>query len=386
MKRFYHPILLIGMGTCLFLVALFTLSVPKYSTVQEEVLTAQVSQAEEVLSSPPVVSAQSAIVIEATTGRILYEKNPSQRTYPASITKIMTALLAIEKGSLDDLIKVPGSASGIEGSSIYLESGESISLRDLVYGLMLRSGNDAALAIAQSIQPSTAEFVARMNERAVEIGAVNTHFINPNGLFDENHYTTAYDMALIARTAMAYPEFRTIVGSKSWEADRGEGKYNYFYNKNKVVFEYPGGNGVKIGYTKSSGRTLVASSERDGMMLICVVMNAPNWFQDSYKLMDYVYETHEMRTLASGERVLKAVSVNGGDRDHVMIGPKDPIRCPIKIGTEAEISIAYDVPTSVNAPVSRFQEAGELQVFVGGTYLFSQPLYYLEDVEKVQTP
>jgi D-alanyl-D-alanine carboxypeptidase (penicillin-binding protein 5/6) len=360
--------------------------ISKETPVQEETLTTQVSQDKTVLPSPPVVSAQSAIVIEATTGRVLYEKNPNQRAYPASITKIMTALLAIEEGSLDDLMKVPSSASGIEGSSIYLESGESISLRDLVYGLMLRSGNDAALAIAQSIRPSTAEFVAKMNERAVEIGATNTHFINPNGLFEENHYTTAYDMALIARTAMAYPEFRTIVGSKSWEADRGEGKYNYFYNKNKVVFEYPGGNGVKIGYTKASGRTLVASSERDGMLLICVVMTAPNWFQDSYKLMDYVYETNEMKTLASGERVLKAVLVNGGDRDHVMIGPKDPVRCPIKIGTEAEISIAYDVPTSVNAPVSRFQEAGELQIFVGGTFLFSQPLYYLEDVEKMQTP
>ncbi len=332
--------------------------------------------------SPPEISAQTAIMIEANSGEVLYEKNAEQKAYPASITKIMTALLAIENGTLDNKVEVSDNATGVEGSSIYLETGEKISLRDLVYGLMLRSGNDAAIAISEEIGGSTENFVILMNKKARELGAFNTHFVNPNGLHNPDHYTTARDMALIAMAAMKNPEFKKVAAAKSWVTDRGSGKYNYFYNKNKVVYQYDGGTGIKIGYTKAAGRTLVASSERNGMELICVVMNAPDWFQDTYKLMDYAFSQYETAKILEGQRPVKAVRIRGGGRSFVMIAPKEDILCPVKNGTDSNISVIYVLADRRKAPVSRWQEAGYLKIYVNGNYLFSRPLYYLEDVER----
>ncbi|HML37431.1 MAG TPA: D-alanyl-D-alanine carboxypeptidase family protein [Bacillota bacterium] len=329
----------------------------------------------------PDISAQTAILVEANSGEVLYEKNADEKAYPASITKIMTALLAVENGDLDKKVKVSKNAAGVEGSSIYLEVGEKIPLRDLVYGLMLRSGNDAAVAIAEAIGGSKNNFVMMMNKKARELGAYNTHFANPNGLHDPDHYTTARDMALISMAAMKNPEFKKVAGTKTWIANRGEGKYNYFYNKNKVVYQYEGGNGIKIGYTKVAGRTLVASSERNGMELICVVMNAPDWFNDTYRLMDYAYSQYENVKIASGQQPLKAVRLSGCDRGFVMIGTKGDVLCPVKKGSDSEISVLYDLPKRQKAPVSRWQEAGKLKIYVDGRCLFSEPLYYLEDVE-----
>ncbi|HVI41986.1 MAG TPA: D-alanyl-D-alanine carboxypeptidase family protein [Anaerovoracaceae bacterium] len=333
------------------------------------------------LQPPPEVSARNAILIEANSGEVLYEKNAEEKAYPASITKIMTALLAIENGTLDKKVKISENAAGVEGSSIYLAPGEMISLRDLVYGLMLRSGNDAAIAISEEIGGSTNNFVIMMNKKARELGACNTNFMNPNGLHDPEHYTTAKDMALIARAAMKNAEFKKVAATKSWVTDRGEGKYNYFYNKNKVVYQYNGGTGIKIGYTKAAGRTLVASSERDGMELICVVMNAPDWFQDTYKLMDYAYSQYETTKIAIGQRPIKAVKIWGGNKDFVQIGSREDILCPVKKGVESKISIMYVLPKHQVAPISRWQEAGCLKIYVNGNYLFSKPLHYLEDLE-----
>lgn len=240
----------------------------------------------------PSISAKQAVLMDASTGKILFERNSCSKAYPASTTKIMTALLTIEtveklNSDLTQKVKIPPDAVGIEGSSIYLAPDEPVSIEDLLYGLMLRSGNDAATALAIIIGGNQDHFIDMMNARAKEIGCTNTHFLNPSGLFDEGHYTTAIDMALIAQTAMKNETFKKIAAAESWEASRAPDKYNYFYNKNKVVHQYEGGNGIKIGYTKASGRTLVASAERNGRQLICVVMGAPDWFNDSYKLMDY---------------------------------------------------------------------------------------------------
>ena len=293
----------------------------------------------------------------------------------------MTALLAIEEGDLDKKVKVSSTAAGVEGSSIYLEKGEIIPLRDLVYGLMLRSGNDAAIAISEEISGSVEDFVSRMNQRANEMGIENTHFMNPNGLHHDEHFTTAKDMAVIAVEAMKNPEFKAVARSKVWTSNRGEGKYNYFYNKNKVVYQYEGGTGIKIGYTKAAGRTLVASSEKDGMELICVVMNAPNWFQDTYKLMDYIYDLYETVKIASGQIPLRALVTYGGSKDFVYIGAKTDILCPVIKSADSNITVEYLLPTRVKAPIARWQSAGELKIYVDGAYIFSEPLYYLEDVE-----
>lgn len=238
------------------------------------------------------ISAGQAILIDGDSGKVLYEKRSDEKVYPASTTKIMTALIAIETleendSPIEQMVEVPQIAEGVEGSSLYLKAGEKISMEDLLYGLMLVSGNDAAVTIAEIIGGSQKTFVEMMNDRAEELGCTKTHFINPNGLFDENHYTTARDMATISREAMKNKTFRKIVASKEWTAERQESTFELFYNKNKTVHQYDGGTGIKIGYTRDSGRTLVASAERGQASLICVVMSAPDWFNDAYRLMDY---------------------------------------------------------------------------------------------------
>ena len=246
----------------------------------------------------PEISAAQAILIDEKTGKVLYEKNADEKAYPASTTKIMTALLVLETlelydSPIDQKVIVPQEAEGVEGSSLYLKAGEKIYLQDLLYGLMLQSGNDAAVALASITAGDVDSFVEKMNEKAEMLHCSGTHFVNPNGLFDENHYTTVRDMSIIARESMSHKMFRTIVAAPSWDADREESDFEHFYNKNKTVHEFKGGTGIKIGFTKASGRTLVASSSRDGHEVICVVMGAPNWFNDAYTLMEYGFKRLE---------------------------------------------------------------------------------------------
>ena len=204
----------------------------------------------------------------------------------------MTALVALEK--LDELglgmdseVIIPEEAVGIEGSSIYLKKGERISIEELLYGLMLQSGNDSATALAICVGGSLSSFVSMMNEKAETLGCSGTHFTNPSGLYEENHYTTAADLARIAGEAMKRDDFRKIVSTKDWQNADGS---RSFHNKNKTVFQYDGATGVKIGFTKASGRTLVASAKRDDKEMIAVVLCDGNWFNDAYALMDYGFQ------------------------------------------------------------------------------------------------
>ena len=240
----------------------------------------------------PIIEAKGAILINSKDGNVIYEKDADRKLYPASTTKIMTTLVALEimeeiDASLDSEVVVPREAVGIEGSSIYLKEGEKITIEELLYGIMLRSGNDAATAIAIALGGDLDTFVEKMNERAADLGCKNTKFKNPSGLFDEEHYTTARDLSRISMKAMKNSMFRGIVSEKSW---RSENTGRSFENKNKTVTQYQGATGIKIGYTKKSGRTLVASAKRGEMELIAVVLDDPNWFDDAYKLLDYGFE------------------------------------------------------------------------------------------------
>lgn len=235
---------------------------------------------------PPTISAKQAILIDGKSGEVLFEKNADEKGYPASTTKIMTALVTLDiceeiGAPVDTLVKIPAEAVGVEGSSLYLKKGEKRTLENLLYGVMLRSGNDGATALAAIMGGNVEHFVDLMNEKARKLGCTGTNFVNPSGLYDDNHYTTARDLSKIARCAMKNKTFRQVVGAKSWEE---------YQNKNKTVFQYDGATGIKIGFTKMSGRTLVASSKRQGTELICVVLSDGNWFNDAYALMDYGYE------------------------------------------------------------------------------------------------
>lgn len=264
------------------IIVAFVLGLMIFGYIAEPASTATTAS----IGKPPTVSALQAILIDGKTGEVLYEKNADQKGYPASTTKIMTALVALdickEMGiSPKQKLVVPKEAVGVEGSSLYLKGGEKKTIEDLLYGVMLRSGNDGATALAATMGGNLDNFVKRMNEKARELDCKCTNFVNPSGLFDDNHYTTARDLATIAQCAMKDKTFRKVVGAKSWEQ---------YTNKNKTVFQYEGATGIKIGFTKKSGRTLVASAKRKNVELICVVLSDGNWFNDAYALMDYGFQ------------------------------------------------------------------------------------------------
>jgi serine-type D-Ala-D-Ala carboxypeptidase (penicillin-binding protein 5/6) len=256
------------------------------------------------------VSAQSAILMEQSTGRVLFEKDAYKPKRIASITKIMTAILAIESGKMDEMVKVSENAVRTEGSSIYLKPGEKIKLRDLVYGLMLRSGNDAAVAIAEHVGGSLEGFVYMMNQKAEEIGMKNTEFANPHGLDDhENHYSTAYDMALLTRYAMNNEDFREISGTKVHRAPNPTESWDRKWtNKNRLLTElYEKSTGGKTGYTKRAKRTLVSTATKGELDLIAVTLNAPDDWDDHIQMFERGFKTYQLVEVLS-EGTIKEVN------------------------------------------------------------------------------
>ena len=245
-------------------------------------------------------SASSAILMEAESGRVLYEQNAHEERLIASITKLMTALVALESGhDLEETVTVGEACTRAEGSSLYLRPGEEISLKGLLYGVMLRSGNDAALAVAEHCGGSVEEFVGRMNEKAAQLGMVNSHFANPNGLNAEGHYSSAYDMALLARACLENEALAEIAATKSATVDG-----RVLTNHNKLLWQYEGCIGLKTGYTEKAGRTLVSAAQRDGMTLICVTLSDPNDWADHAALFDWGFSNYHLQRAAdAGEQV-----------------------------------------------------------------------------------
>ena len=240
------------------------------------------------------VSANNAVLIELNTGEILFEKQAHEIQSIASITKLMTAIIAIESNKMDEEAVTSRRAIYTEGSSIYLEQGEKMTIRDLVYGLMLRSGNDAAVAISEHIGGSVEGFVYLMNEKASWLGMTRTNFTNPHGLEDDNHYSTAYDMALLMRYAMNNPQFVEISGTTAYRSEKRS--YSWF-NKNKLLTKlYEFCTGGKTGYTRKAGRTLVSSAAKNGHHLIAVTLNAPNDWNDHINMFEWGFNYLDERT------------------------------------------------------------------------------------------
>lgn len=240
------------------------------------------------------ISARNAVVMEVESGRILYEKKKDDSYLIASITKIMTAILAIEYGNLDDKVVVGDEVLEMYGSNIYVEVGEELTLRDLVYGLILRSGNDASVVIAKHISGSIDEFVILMNEKAKEIGMTNTVFNNPHGL-DEvtENKSSAYDMAKLSSYAYKNEEFRKISGCKKYSVQSNMKSY-IWYNRNKLLTSYKYTTGGKTGYTPRAGKTLVTTASKDGMDLTVVTLNDGNEYQTHENLYEYYFDNYKM--------------------------------------------------------------------------------------------
>lgn len=308
----------------------------------------------------PSVSASSAILIEKDSGRVIFEKSSKKQMPMASTTKIMTAICAIENcDNIDKEIEIPPSAAGVEGSSMYLQAGEKMTIRELLYGLMLSSGNDAAVAIGESIAGSIDAFVELMNKKAVEIGANNTHFANPNGLPNQEHYSTAEDMAKITAYGMSNSAFADIVSTKSYKI-QGEGKAypRVLSNHNKLLSMYEGCIGVKTGFTKAAGRCLVSGAERNGMTLICVTLNAPDDWNDHKEMFDYGFEKYNMTTLRSCEEPLCAAEVLGSKAGAVPVYLSKDVCYPMCEGEGYQKEV--QLYPSVSAPLKAGEEVGDV--------------------------
>lgn len=326
------------------------------------------------------VSAGGVMLMDARTHKVLYAKTAHEKLPMASTTKIMTAILAIEAGNLDALVTVPQEAYGVEGSSMYLRLGEQISMRDLLYGLMLVSGNDAAVAIAVHVGGSVEGFAALMNAKAASLGAHNTHFVTPNGLPDPDHYTTAYDLALIACYAMQNETFREIVGTTYYQTTTGE-IARTVKNKNKILWEYEGGNGVKTGYTMAAGKCLVFAAEREGMQLVGVVLNCPDMFPSAKRLLDYGFETYQQETLVAADERIARVRVTGGKKNTLEVASKNDIIILVKNGDSTTVRTVVNLAGPVEAPVEKGDVLGTLEVWEDGRVLAETELVAAETVE-----
>lgn len=326
------------------------------------------------------LSGESYILIDGNSGRVLYQKDAHKKMPMASTTKIMTALIALENAKLDDKITIKNEYVGVEGSSIYLREGEIITLKDMLYGLILRSGNDSAVAIASYIGNSVEEFASLMNKKAKSIGALNTNFINPHGLHDDLHYSTAYDMALITKSAFEYEEFKNIVKSKSYVADRK--KDNYYYNKNKTLWEYNGGNGVKTGYTMRSGRCLVSSANRNGMQLIAVSLNARDWFNDNYKLLDYGFNNYKSYLIYDSGQFLKRVNIINGDREYVNLVAEKSLVYSLKEGERENVKVSLETSDNLQAPIEKGDKMGYICTYLNGKLIDKSNLIANSSIKK----
>lgn len=330
----------------------------------------------------PEVSARAAICVDAESFGVIYEKNADEKLPMASTTKIITAITAIENGDLDSTVTVSEHASLTEGSSVYLEKGERLTLRELLYALMLESGNDAAVAIAEHISGSEEEFAGLMNETCRKAGADNTSCVTVNGLDAQNHYTTARDLALLTRYAMRSDFFRELASTKKQKIPwQGKDWDRTLENHNKLLDTYPGANGVKTGYTKKAGRCLVSCATRGDASTIVVTLNDPDDWNDHEKLLDYSFECFSSFTHAvkKGE-VLGTVSVEGFDSGYV--GCKAAEDCFLRQTKEPlDIKLCYNIEKSLHAPVASGEIIGSVDVYNKGMYVKSINLLSCEDAE-----
>lgn len=317
----------------------------------------------------PETSAQSVVLMDADSGRVLYERGGDEQRLIASITKLMTALVAVESGhALDEVVTIKREWTGIEGSSLYLKEGEQLPLETLLYGLLLRSGNDAAHAIAGYCGGDVQTFVEQMNVRARELGMKNSHFANPSGLNAQGHYSSARDMAVLARECLANDTLSTIVSTRSITLGS-----RIFTNHNKLLWQYEGCIGLKTGYTEKAGRTLVSAAQRDGMTLICVTLNAPNDWKDHASLFDYGFTSFERRCLARAGDLLCQIPVEGSLLPLYQLRAGDDLWAAVEVGAETQVQLEPGCSV-LTAPLKAGEQVGEAVFLSGGTELLRIPL------------
>ncbi len=349
MKKRFFPRLLAILGA-----AVLTLPAPAVSGAEE-----------------PAVTAKGAVLMEAGAGRILWSRNGEERLPMASTTKIMTALLTLEQPGLDEVFTVNAQAIRVEGTSMGLTEGSQATLRTLAAGMLLASGNDAANAAAVRVAGTQADFVMMMNRRAAQLGMKDTNFETPSGLDGQSHYSTAADMALLARAALENPDFRSLCSQTSLKLCYGNPPYDrWLANHNRLLKEYPGCIGLKTGFTKKAGRCLVSAAEREGVTLICVTLSDPNDWRDHTALLDWGF-SRVRRTELPGPWT---VAVTGGEGESVTVSPgESPAVCVLEEELP-RITWSVELPPFLYAPVEPGQPVGTARCLLDGREYAAIPL------------
>lgn len=326
------------------------------------------------------VSAKAAALL-GPNGEVLFEKNGDVRLGIASTTKIMTAIIVLENCSLDEEVSTPSEAVGVEGSSLYLKKGEVLTVEELLYGVLLQSGNDAATSLAIHCAGSVPAFVELMNEKAKSLGLSNTHFDNPHGLSCDEHYSTATELGKIAAYALKNETFRKIASTYSHKIryDGNEGG-RLLVNHNKLLKIYEGAIGVKTGFTKSTGRTLVGAAERDSLTLISVTLNAPDDWRDHKTLLDIGFSSYEsFKTAKEKEFSFKIPVVNGEDENVIIENENSP---SFIINKGAKIKTRFILPDSLPAPITEGTKVGEVEYYADGVLLGKVGLFASKNVDQ----
>ncbi len=332
-------------------------------------------------TSVPDISAKSAALMTVDGNRLIYGKNEREKRGTASTTKILTALLALEYGSPKMEIVTTEQMVNVEGTSMGLLAGDTVTIEALVCGMLLQSGNDAAYTAAITISGSVEAFAGKMNQKAKELGMNDTHFVDPAGLWDEEHYSTAYDMALLGAYAIQNPAFAAVCSAKKVSLEYGNPPYTRtLYNHNRLLSAYEGAFGIKTGFTKKCGRCLVSAAERDGITLICVTLNDPNDWRDHKKLLDYGFTVCK-KTALDGDFSKVSVPVAGGIVPTVSAIPFEEPYYAALSGTSEEIRRVVYLPQFLFAPVKMGDVIGRADYYLKDTLVKSVDLTAGFDVE-----
>ena len=333
-------------------------------------------------SNSPTVSADAAVLMDVNTGQVLYQKNAFKKRPPASTTKILTAFLALEGGDLKQVVTVSKRAASTGESSIYLQEGEKLTLEELIYGALLKSGNDACVAIAEQIAGTEENFVQLMNQKAKQLGALDSNFVNSNGLPAENHYSTAYDLAIITCYALQNPVFSTVVSTKD-KVIRGPGWQRHLQTTNRLLNSYAFADGVKTGTTNAAGPCLVASATQDNRRLVSVVLNSTDRFGDSTALLEYGFNNFSYsQVLTKGQHICR-IPVIDGVSPEVLAVAKDNIMAVLPNGHTDIVEKKIFMEQPLTAPLKKEQKVGRVDLYVDGVYIASTDLITLEGVERL---
>lgn len=319
-----------------------------------------VSQGIVLAEEPPQISATAGILMDKKSSQILFNKNIHTKRPPASTTKILTAIIAIEESNLEDIVTVSRKAAYQEGSSIYLKENEKISLEELIYGLMLASGNDAAVAIAEHISGSVDEFSRLMNKKAREIGAKNSNFVNPHGLPATGHVSTAYDLAMIMRYALNNKTFSEITSTKSLKKDNWKRGYK---NHNQLLWSYEKATGGKTGFTKAAGRCLVSSAASDDKEMIAVVLNSPGDWVDSTNLLEFGLNQFFWKKIVSQGEIVHTIKSKKSLENQLNIQAQNDIKILVPRGGKTKIEKKIKIDSGLKLPVSENDKIGKILIY-----------------------